>query len=143
MKENRLLLPLYSKIHRHCFDQPIFTKKNSIQTSIENGTLLNIPSRFYLLVFLTCTVCEAKMPSSPSIRPGSTSAVKLFEGEVCPLVWGGFLDRYENAVRAVGVAKKKLKELCAWDEWWRNKLPLIIAERKHLTKDELVQVSCL
>ncbi len=81
------------------------------------------------------------MPSSPSIRPGSTSAVKLFEGEVCPLVWGGFLDRYENAVRAVGVAKKKLKELCAWDEWWRNQLPLIIAERKHLTKDDLVQVS--
>ncbi len=81
------------------------------------------------------------MPSIPSIRPGSSAAVKLFEGDVCPLVWGGFLERYENAVRAVGVAKKKLKELCAWDEWWRNQLPRIIAERQHLTKDDLVQVS--
>ena len=75
-----------------------------------------------------------------TLRPGSSAALELFNEEENPSVWLGVLASYEVAVRELGVSKKKERELTQLDAWWRNQLPSILVERKHLTKDDLVKV---
>ena len=75
-----------------------------------------------------------------ALRSGSATAARLFREETSPAVWHGIHENYEVAVRAIGLSKKKEKELTQWDSWWRNELPKILASRQYMNKEDLVKV---
>jgi hypothetical protein len=111
---------------------------------LTNGALPaknRITGYYFLFAHFVLLSVESLCVHMGTPRPGSLAAARLFNNESRPQAWQGILDKYELAVRAVGASKKKEKDLSQWDQWWRNELPIILADRKYLRKEDLVKVA--
>jgi hypothetical protein len=79
-------------------------------------------------------------PTMPP-RPGTATACTFFEDCKDAEKWLIALNKYDQALEMVALAKKK-KELTAMDNYWRVKFPAIVNARSppHFTLEELSKI---